>query len=96
MFETPSPDSVATLCLVLGLLFLLRCGLVLRRLMDGGQKHGRGLWQRITKAGGFGADNEPERRLAARQLYIAVVLLSAGLVLFGWRLATGEAIAIAL
>lgn len=85
----PAIDSFAEALVLVGLLFALRYFLVMRRIW---QRAGRpqgfvfGDYWRATKPGAFGSELEPDRRYAARQLYLALACLVVGLLLAAWLL----------
>ncbi|WP_062011472.1 hypothetical protein [Aureimonas sp. AU4] len=84
--ELPALSDVAAASLAVGVLFLARFALALRRLRadsglrGGGMRHAWG----VRFAGSFGTEHEPERRHAARQLGIGLVFLSIAVALYGW------------
>lgn len=99
MFEIPPLDTIATATLAVGALFLLRYFLAMRRIWKiAGHRPSFqfGDYFRAMKRHAFGAELEPERRYAARQLVFGVVFIAAGLLLFGWLLATGAPVGLAV
>lgn len=95
MLEIPPLDSMAIAFTAVGLLFLLRYFLAMRRIWKAvGYRPSFqfGDFFRATRHEAFGPDLEPERRYAARQLMIGSGMLLTGLVLFAWLLATGAPI----
>lgn len=99
MFEIPPLDSVATASLFVGLLFVLRYFLAMRRIwLEVGRPRGFvfGDYFRATKPGAYGTELEPNRRYAVRQLYLAAFFLGAALLLFAWLLASGMPVRLAI
>ncbi|MEC5322389.1 hypothetical protein [Aurantimonas sp. A3-2-R12] len=99
MFEIPPLDTIATATLAVGALFLLRYFLAMRRIWKvAGHRPSFqfGDYFRVMKRDAFGAELDPERRYAARQLIFGVVFIAAGLLLFGWLLATGSPVGLAV
>ncbi|HDZ75361.1 MAG TPA: hypothetical protein ENH55_21860 [Aurantimonas coralicida] len=97
MFEIPPLDTVATATLAVGALFLLRYFLAMRRIwkVTGYRPSFQfGDYFRAMKRDAFGTELEPERRYAARQLVVGVVFIAAGLLLFGWLLASGTPVSL--
>ncbi|MCW7545975.1 MAG: hypothetical protein ABJF67_13750 [Aurantimonas coralicida] len=97
--EIPPPDTLATVGVAVGALFMLRYFLVMRRIWKATGHRASfqfGDYFQVLRAGAFGAELEPERRYAARQLGFGGVFLIAGLLLFGWLLATGMPIRVAV
>ncbi|SJZ87121.1 hypothetical protein [Consotaella salsifontis] len=99
MMDLPKPDALATLAFVLAGLFLLRFLLLVRRL-DRWQARENGVregdYRRFLRKGSFGADLEPERTMAVRQLVMAGLFLAAGLSLFLWLFLTGQPVRFSL
>ncbi|WP_185982790.1 hypothetical protein [Aureimonas mangrovi] len=88
MSELPTVEDLALVAGVLGLLFLMRFALALRRMrVEAGEpvdiladaRH-------VRLAGAFGEKREPERRHAARQLLLGLVFAFAGLAIAGGML----------
>lgn len=87
VFEIPPLDQLALGGLVVGVLFVLRLVLAVRRLRE--EADGRAGFsaqdlKRVRQAGSYGADLEPNRRYALRQLLSAALFLAVGLVLAAW------------
>lgn len=94
--EMPAPVDILAAAASVGLLFLVRFALALRRIRgepSSGWRHGTQAWRAVTRPMGYGAALEPNRRHAARQLYVGLFCLSlaailgawlAGAALFGW------------
>lgn len=87
MFEIPPLDQLALGGLVVGVLFVLRLVLAVRRLRE--EADGRAGFstedlKRVRQAGSYGADLEPNRRYALRQLLSAALFLAVGLGLAAW------------
>ncbi|MCW4114389.1 hypothetical protein NPA31_005360 [Aurantimonas sp. MSK8Z-1] len=80
--EFPPLASLAPMLVLVGLLFLLRYGLVTWRLKRRGGTAAAAGGAALQDAGGA------ERRYARRQLWIGVPLLVAGLLVYGWLLAS--------
>ncbi|MEX6508542.1 hypothetical protein [Jiella sp. M17.18] len=92
MTEIPPLSSIAAAATLVGLLFLLRYFLAMRRIWKAAGHRPSfqfGDYFRATKRGAFGEELEPERRYAARQFWFGAVLLVTGLVLYGWLFTTG-------
>ncbi|MEF2550995.1 hypothetical protein VQ042_06385 [Aurantimonas sp. A2-1-M11] len=93
--EIPPPDTLATVGVAVGALFMLRYFLIMRRIWKAvGYRPSFqfGDYFQVLRARSYGAELEPERRYAARQLIFGGVFLIGGLLLFGWLLATGMAV----
>ena len=90
MPELPPLSDIATALVFVGALFVLRFLLALRRLRtESGAKAGFALsdFVQVRWPDAFGPDHEPERRHAARQLFVGLTFLVLGVGLFGWLLA---------
>ncbi|WP_427023403.1 hypothetical protein ACP4J4_12675 [Aureimonas ureilytica] len=88
--DLPPLSDIATAFVFVGALFVLRFLLALRRLRsETGARAGFALsdFARTRRANAFGAEHEPERRHAVRQLYTGLAFLALGVGLFGWLLA---------
>lgn len=82
----PSISDIAAAALAIGLLFLARFALALRRLRVEGRPYGGSvgdLWG-SRRVDFFGAEREPERRHAVRQFGLGIVFLAVALALYGW------------
>ncbi|MFD2238567.1 hypothetical protein [Aureimonas populi] len=85
-YELPSAPEVALTLLVVGLLFLVRFVLAIRRLEPQGGQPILQQCRRVSRPCAFGADLEPERRHALRQLVTGIAVSGAGLAFGGWLL----------
>ncbi|WP_136625043.1 hypothetical protein [Aureimonas flava] len=85
--ETPAPTDVLAAVLAVGILFLLRFALALRRMRHelGAQRRDPvPAWRDVTRPMSFGAAMEPNRRHAVRQLVTGLFLLALAAVLGAW------------
>ncbi len=94
--EIPAPTDILAAAFMIGLLFLVRCGLALRRIRQelGAEWTSRAqAWRDVTRPMSYGAALEPDRRHAVRQLAVGLFFLAlsailavwlAGAALFGW------------
>lgn len=92
MFEPPALSDVFLASALVGLLFLVRFVLTMRRHGTAVAPAGETLRERLRRAvtpGGFGAEREPERRHASRQLVTGSFFLAVGVILGVWLAATG-------
>lgn len=89
MFEIPPLDQLAIGALIVGVLFVLRLFLAVRRLRE--EADGRAGFSlddlaRIRQADAYGSGLEPNRRYAVRQLFTALLFLAAGVLFSVWLL----------
>lgn len=90
MSELPSFQDILLASLLVGVLFLLRFALTLRRLRSGraAVESVREAVRRSTTPLGYGEDAEPDRRHAVRQLSVGLFFLALGLLLGLWSIAS--------
>ena len=86
--EIPALCDVASACSLVGVLFIVRHVVAMRRIwaVDGWPRAVRDVW-RASRTGAYGPEFEPDRRHAARQLYVGLIFLAVGLLLFAGILA---------
>ncbi|WP_279479848.1 hypothetical protein [Aureimonas sp. SK2] len=94
--DMPAPTDVLAAAFMVGVLFLVRFALALRRIRSEPGATWQGgveAWRDVTRPQSYGAAQEPNRRHAARQLYLGLFFLAlsailgmwlAGAALFGW------------
>ncbi|WP_062202814.1 hypothetical protein [Aureimonas sp. AU12] len=89
MIEIPAISDIASAAVLVGALFVVRYLVAMRRIwMTVGRPRGFVIadYWRATQVLAFGPEFEPDRRHAARQLYVGLAFLALGLVLFAWLL----------
>lgn len=94
--DVPAPTDILAAAFAVGILFLARFALALRRIRgepDARWQGGLEAWRDATRPMSYGASQEPNRRHAARQLYLGLFFLAlsaivaawlGGAALFGW------------
>lgn len=85
--EPPAPADLLAAAFAVGLLFLLRFVLALRRIrheLGANWRGGVEAWRDATRPMAYGAALEPNRRHAARQLTVGLFCLALALVLAIW------------
>lgn len=86
--EIPALHDIASASSLVGVLFVIRHLVAMRRIwaVDGWPRAARDVW-RATRTSAYGPAFEPDRRHAARQLYVGLAFLALGLLLFAGILA---------
>lgn len=85
--EIPAPTDILAAAFAVGILFLVRFALALRRIRmepGSGWLPGKQAWRDVTRPLGYGPQLEPNRRHAARQLYLALFFLALAAILAVW------------
>lgn len=86
-YELPQPTDLVGASLLVGILFLVRFVLGVRRiLLDGDPSRPLALQtlRDATQPLAFGREFEPNRRHAVRQFFVGAFFLALGLLLLGW------------
>ena len=85
MTDVPAISDIASAAVLIGVLFVVRYVVALRRIwINAGRPRDFAFtdYRRAMQADAFGSELEPDRRHAARQLYVGLIFLGLGLVLF--------------